>query len=63
MKTVPIDKRVADAEARTLQPPGTGRRGHRGLDIRRRARLWRRQDKPPMPQGMCGGLDRGSGLS
>lgn len=48
MITVPVDdldKRVvAGAETRDSQRRATSRRGLRGLDIRRRIRLWQRQD-------------------
>ena len=40
-----LDKRVvADAGGRTLQRRATNRRGLRGLNIKRRMRLWQRQD-------------------
>ena len=40
-----LDKRVVvDAEARDSQRRATSRRGLRGLDLRRRVRLWQRQD-------------------
>ena len=40
-----LDKRVvADAEAGDSQRRATSRRGLRGLDLRRRVRLWQRQD-------------------
>ena len=40
-----LDKRVvADAEARDSQRRATSCRGLRGLDLRRRVRLWQRQD-------------------
>ena len=40
-----LDKRVvADAEAGNSQRRATSRRGLRGLDLRRRVRLWQRQD-------------------
>ena len=48
MTTVLIDKLdkrvVADAEAGNSQRRATSRRGLRGLDLRRRVRLWQRQD-------------------
>ena len=55
MTTVLIDDRkqvVADAEGGTSQRQATSRRGLRGLDIRRRVRLWQRQDHVSVkPQG------------
>ena len=48
-----LDKRVvADAEAGDSQRRATSRRGLRGLNIRRRVRLWQRQDHvSAKPQG------------
>ena len=48
-----LDKRVvADAEAGDSQRRATSRRGLRGLDLRRRVRLWQRQDHlSAKPQG------------
>ena len=48
-----LDKRVvADAGGRTPQRQATSRRGLRGLNIRSRVRLWRRQDHASArPQG------------
>ena len=52
-----LDKRVvAGAEARDSQRRATSRRGLRGLDIRRRVRLWQRQEPNPRVAGT--GLER-----